>query len=138
MAAADAKHEDDDLFSPNEVRRMLARIHNLNDAQQGHALFIEGHRIEIQRTKELLSELSREVVRQPQFSHALNDIMSLRETSATRAEILAMQTLQASQLKTLQESVAKIDANLSRGVWIVLATVIVAALGLVIRAGGVS
>lgn len=138
MAAAQHNEERDDseLFSQDEWRRIRARIHNLSDRMQGHALFLEQHRSDIKHLDEAVRELRLSMVNQPQHLALVNEVVEIRKDSATKGELTSVTTLLTLKLDAVLKAQEKTDNNLSKVMWIVLTAVIGAVLGMVILKGG--
>lgn len=107
---------DPDLFHDDEMRRVRARLHKLADIQQGHALFIEGHKIEIART----------------FSD-LRELRAMMGLYVTQHQMAAEKLVLDTRLKTIEDGQKKINDNVTWLVRLVFGVLVVAVLGLILQ-----
>lgn len=104
---------DPDLFHDDEMRRLRARMHNLADMVQGHALFLEAHRIEIERN--------------------ISDIRELRAMTVTHAQLASEKLLLDTRLRMIEDGQKKMNDNMTWLVRLVFGVLIVAILGLIVQ-----
>lgn len=112
-----------DIYAKDELTRIRGRVHNMADKVQGHEIFLEAHRVEIDRTKQDVAAMRLEFAAQ---------IAQVRADHATKMELTAFTQLASEKMSTLQKSIDKANDTLGKVAWIVITAVIAAVLGLVL------
>lgn len=112
-----------DEETQSEMERVRARVHHLADRVQGHTIFIEEHRVRIDRSEKDIAALRLET---------LAHLATFRAEHATKTELSAATNLAAEKMNTLQKSIDQANKTLERVAWIVMTAVIIALLSLVI------
>lgn len=112
-----------DETQQSEMERVRARVHHLADRVQGHTIFVEEHRVRIDRSEKDIGALRLEMFAQ---------FAMFRAEHATKTELSAATNLAAEKMNTLQKGIDQANKTLERVAWIVITAVIIAVVGLVI------
>lgn len=106
-----------DEYVGSEMDRARARIHNLADKVQGHEIFLENHRVSLQRNQEEINEVRRTL---------LQSISDLRATSATKQELVNATQMIDLKLASIEKTVNASSESITWAVRVVLGIVIAA------------
>lgn len=122
-----------DVFSADEITRIRGRIHGMADKVQGHEIFIEQHRVKIERTEHDVEELRRTM---------MSMFADIRGTTASRGDLAAATAVidlklnsQAEQMKGIKDSIDKSNANTVWLVRLVIGAIVLAIVGFLLNGG---